>query len=165
MRPGRPFKLCPLPLNFQSTVKRFFVFKNVMVYRIGPAWSVSLEQLEAGLQAARFVECGLTQEKSVGWVEPRGEAHGPLVESIGGQWLLKLMLESKAVPGSVINRKTKEAYVVHDAAESEISALALDKAGNLYAATAEAMPQAAESPMSQPTRRLSVRRIQSSDLN
>lgn len=43
-----------------------------------------------------------------------------------------------------VNRKTKDVYVVHDAAESEISALAMDKAGNLYAATAEAMPQAEE---------------------
>lgn len=43
-----------------------------------------------------------------------------------------------------VNRKTKDIYVVHDAAESEISALALDKNGNLYAATAEAMPQASE---------------------
>lgn len=84
------------------------MFKNVMVYRIGPAWAASIGQLEESLQAARFVECGLTQEKSVGWIAPRGEAHGVLVESIGGQWLLKLMLESKAVPGSVITRKTKE---------------------------------------------------------
>ncbi|MBC7610216.1 MAG: recombination-associated protein RdgC [Polaromonas sp.] len=84
------------------------MFKNVMVYRIGPAWAISLEQLEANLQAAPFVECGLTQEKSVGWTSPRGEVNGALVESIGGQWLLKLMLESKAVPGSVINRKVKE---------------------------------------------------------
>lgn len=38
----------------------------------------------------RFVECGLTQEKSVGWIEPRGVAHSPLVESVGGQWMLKL---------------------------------------------------------------------------
>ncbi len=79
-----------------------------MVYRIGPAWAASIGQLEESLQAARFVECGLTQEKSVGWIAPRGEAHGVLVESIGGQWLLKLMLESKAVPGSVITRKTRE---------------------------------------------------------
>ena len=87
------------------------MFKNVMVYRIGPAWAMSLEQLEANLQAAPFVECGLTQEKSVGWTSPRGQAHqtgGALVESIGGQWLLKLMLESKAVPGSVINRNVKQ---------------------------------------------------------
>lgn len=79
-----------------------------MVYRIGPDWSVSLAQLEAGLQENQFVECGLTQEKSVGWTAPRGDAHGPLVEAVGGQWLLKLMLESKAVPGSVITRKAKE---------------------------------------------------------
>jgi hypothetical protein len=43
-----------------------------------------------------------------------------------------------------VNRKTKEVYIVHDAAESEISALSLDKKGNLYAGTAEAMPQAGE---------------------
>jgi len=79
-----------------------------MVYRMGPAWATSLDQLEASLGAARFVECGLTQEKSVGWTAPRGDAHGAMVESIGGQWLLKLMLESKVVPGTVINRKVKE---------------------------------------------------------
>ena len=84
------------------------MFKNVIVYRIGPAWAMSLEQLEANVQAAPFVECGLTQEKSVGWTSPRGDVNGAFVESIGGQWLLKLMLESKAVPASVINRKVKE---------------------------------------------------------
>jgi len=41
-----------------------------------------------------------------------------------------------------INRKTKEVYVLHDAAESEIGCLALDDEGNLYAATAEAIEQA-----------------------
>ena len=79
-----------------------------MVYRIGAGWSMSLEQLEAALQAAVFVECGLTQERAVGWVPPRGDAAGPLAESIDGQWLLKLMTETKVVPGSVIARKTKE---------------------------------------------------------
>ena len=79
-----------------------------MVYRVGPGWSMSIEQLEEKLQETPFVECGLTQEKSVGWSPPRGEVNGALVESIGGQWLLKLMMESKAVPASVINRKMKE---------------------------------------------------------
>ena len=84
------------------------MFKNVMVYRMGPAWAMTLEQLEESLQAARFIECGLTQEKSVGWTAPRGEEHGVLVESIGNQWILKLMMESKMVPGTVITRKVKE---------------------------------------------------------
>src|SRR5665213_2698444 len=41
-----------------------------------------------------------------------------------------------------INRKTGESFVLYNAPESEISALALDKQGNLYAATAEAREQA-----------------------
>jgi outer membrane protein assembly factor BamB len=36
-----------------------------------------------------------------------------------------------------INRKTGEAFILYDAAETEVSALALDAKGNLYAATAE----------------------------
>ncbi len=36
-----------------------------------------------------------------------------------------------------INRKTHESFVLYDAAESEISALALDSRGNLYVGTAE----------------------------
>lgn len=79
-----------------------------MVYRLGTAWSLPLAKLEEQLQSAAYVECGATQEKSVGWVPPRGQAHGPLAESVGGQLILKLMMESKAVPGSVITRKVKE---------------------------------------------------------
>lgn len=84
------------------------VFKNAIVYRIAPTWTASLEHIEAGLQRARYVECGASQEKSVGWSEPRGEAHGTLVESVGGQLMLKLVIEAKSVPSSVINRKAKE---------------------------------------------------------
>ncbi|WP_198972576.1 recombination-associated protein RdgC [Xylophilus sp. ASV27] len=84
------------------------MFKNVIVYRIAPGWTGSLEQLEENLGKARFEPCGATQERSAGWVEPRGEAHGPLVESIGGQWILKHMVEAKAVPGSVVRRKLQE---------------------------------------------------------
>ena len=84
------------------------MFKNVIVYRIGPGWSAQPAQMEAALEPARFVACGASQEQSAGWVEPRGEAHGPLVEAIGGQLLLKFMTEAKVLPGSVVNRKAQE---------------------------------------------------------
>ena len=84
------------------------MFKNVIVYRIGAGWSATVEELEASLDSARFVACGASQEKSIGWGEPRGEAHGPLVESVAGQIILKLMIETRALPGSVITRKAKE---------------------------------------------------------
>jgi len=85
------------------------VFKNVTIYRIAPGWAETLESMESALDAARFVPCGATQDKSVGWVEPRGEAHGPLVESVAGQRILKLMIETKGVPGSVVRKKAQEA--------------------------------------------------------
>ena len=84
------------------------VFKNVIVYRIEPSWSQTWAQAEEALGTKRFVPCGPSQEKSAGWTEPRGEENGPLVESIGGQWLLEYMIESKALPASVIRRKVEE---------------------------------------------------------
>ncbi|CAN7254642.1 recombination-associated protein RdgC [Pseudorhodoferax sp. LjRoot39] len=84
------------------------MFKNVMVYKLGGDWTATWEQIEEALGTQRFEECGATQERSAGWVPPRGEEHGPLVESIGGQYLLRLMVESKAVPASVVKRKADE---------------------------------------------------------
>ena len=79
-----------------------------MIYRLVAGWPTELATLDDVLGKAHFVECGASQEKSVGWVEPRGHAHGPMVEVIGGQWLLKLMMEVKVVPGSVVKRKVQD---------------------------------------------------------
>ncbi|MBP3979378.1 MAG: recombination-associated protein RdgC [Gammaproteobacteria bacterium] len=84
------------------------MFKNMIVYRIAPQWQVELTQVEEALAKAPFLECGATQEKSLGWVPPRGDAHGPLAESVGGQWILRFMVESKVLPGSVLARRVKE---------------------------------------------------------
>ena len=79
-----------------------------MIYRLVSGWPSAAEPLEEALEKAHFVECSASQEKSVGWVEPRGHAHGALVEVVGGQWLLKLMIEVKVVPGSVVKRKVQD---------------------------------------------------------
>lgn len=79
-----------------------------MVYRMVSAWTMTQAQLEEALQPARFLACGASQEKSVGWIEPRGEEHGPLVEVVGGHWLLRQMLEVRSVPGAVVKRKVEE---------------------------------------------------------
>jgi len=84
------------------------VFKNLMFFEINPEWSQSAAEVEKCLQGARFVPCAATQTVSRGWVEPRGIPHGPLVESIDGQMLLKLQVESKNVPGSAIKRRVAE---------------------------------------------------------
>ena len=84
------------------------MFKNLIIYRIAAQWSAALEAVEEAMQTTPFTICGPTQEKSAGWVPPRGEAHGLLVESVGGQWILRFMSESKMLPASVLNRKVQE---------------------------------------------------------
>ncbi len=80
----------------------------MIVYRIAPPWQMGLEEVEAALQKALFQECGATQEQSSGFVPPRGDAHGLLAESVGGQWVLRYMTEAKMLPASVLARKVKE---------------------------------------------------------
>lgn len=79
-----------------------------MVYRIGESFSPSQAEVEQGLQAAQFTECLPTQEKSMGWVPPRGEEHGALVEAVAGQWILRFKVESRMLPMSVVRRKAEE---------------------------------------------------------
>jgi hypothetical protein len=50
-----------------------------------------------------------------------------------------------------VNRTTGESFVLYNAAEAEVDALALDKAGNLYAATSEAEDSASNAPASTPS--------------
>lgn len=84
------------------------MLKNLIIYRIAPGFMATVAQVEEALAKAPFMECGATQEKSLGWTPPRGEAHGAMVESIGGQLIARFMVESKVLPGSVLARRVKE---------------------------------------------------------
>jgi recombination associated protein RdgC len=84
------------------------VFKHITVYRIAHPWRADLPALEKALAQTPFTECAATQEKSSGWTPPRDQAHGLLAESVGKQWILRFMTESRLLPSSVVTRKVKE---------------------------------------------------------
>lgn len=81
---------------------------NAILYRLLIADFTTTALLEEALTAHSFVPCGPTEEKSIGFVPPRGEEHGALVEFVAGQWFMKLMTETKSVPSSVITRAVNE---------------------------------------------------------
>jgi recombination associated protein RdgC len=81
------------------------MFKNLIVFRIAQWEQQSQKDIEERLDGARFVECGASQQESAGWVEPRGQKHGPLVENVAGQWILRLCTETKAVPGGAVKQQ------------------------------------------------------------
>lgn len=78
------------------------MFKNAIIYRFTKPDSANEPDL------GTFIPCGPTQEKSLGWVPPRGEEHGELMEIVAGATILKLMTETKAVPSDMITRKATD---------------------------------------------------------
>lgn len=80
------------------------MFKQLTAYRMGKDFAIpSAAVIEAALQPKRHLPIGLTQEKSVGFYPPRGEEHDPLVEAIGGHYIMRLNIETKSVPSRAIN--------------------------------------------------------------
>lgn len=84
------------------------MFKTANIYRINPATVPAFQGITEALDRAPFVPCGATQDKSVGWVSPRGTEHGMLAESIGGQIIMRLMIETKSVPASAVKQLVKK---------------------------------------------------------
>lgn len=84
------------------------MFKNLSIYRVTTGLPEFSDELHEALEAMPFTPGTATQEKSVGWVPPRGNAHDPLVECVHGQWVMRFMVETRQVPGSVVQRRVDE---------------------------------------------------------
>ena len=87
------------------------MFKNIQFFKISPEFHLDTEVLATALVSNHFLPCGLSQEESFGWVEPRDEKHGALVEPIGGHLILKFMYECKIVPKSVLAEAVEKRVV------------------------------------------------------
>ena len=84
------------------------MFKNALIYRI-ESWNPPASAvIEERLGGQRFSACTASQPESAGWVEPRGKKHGALLEQVAGQTILRLCLESKPVPSSVVKTLLEE---------------------------------------------------------
>ncbi len=79
-----------------------------MLYRLGDGWPQSAAQWSEALAHEPFAECGATQSKSGGWLAPRGQEHGALVEAIDGQWIARYAIETKTVPAQALRRWVDE---------------------------------------------------------
>ncbi len=85
------------------------MFKNLLFYKIADASKLPLaSEINEKLLSTAFVPCGATQELSYGFIPPR-EVNGLLCEPVNGQYILRFIIETKSVPGSVIAEKAQEA--------------------------------------------------------
>lgn len=82
------------------------MFSKFTLYRIA-GLPDSAEMLGQYLAHSEFVPTSQTQEKSFGWIPPRAK-HGAFVESIGGQWIARVMIETRKVPSDALQRRIDE---------------------------------------------------------
>jgi recombination associated protein RdgC len=82
------------------------MFKSLTCLRVADAWEhPGVAALDESLSGHVFHPCGPTERLRAGWVPPRGVAHAPLAESIGGQVLMKLRVESRLLPASAVRQE------------------------------------------------------------
>jgi recombination associated protein RdgC len=85
------------------------MFKQLTIYRLAEAFALpQSDAIEDDLAAKRYVPIGLSQEESRGFYPPRGSEHDPLIEAIGGHYIMRLNIETKSVPSRTIRQKTAE---------------------------------------------------------
>ena len=78
------------------------MFKNASIFKITQPNPILIATVDKAMVDKEFVPCGSSQERSVGWVPPRGSEHDAMVENIGGHLIMRLMVETKSVPASAV---------------------------------------------------------------
>lgn len=91
-------------------------FKALRIYQASSQQPWNSDSLEKALATKPFRSCSSTEESSAGWVSPSNGAL--LVHSQGDHWLLKLKIEEKILPASVVREQLVEEVEAIEAAEN-----------------------------------------------
>ncbi|SJM92742.1 recombination-associated protein RdgC [Crenothrix polyspora] len=83
-------------------------FKNLSVFRLTEAFTLTPEELEQKLEALAFRPCGSHEETAMGWTAPLGKSAQQLQHSSNGFIMLCAKKEERVLPSSVINEMTAD---------------------------------------------------------
>lgn len=89
-------------------------FHNLQIYRLPSPWSISADHLREQLARGPFRPAAGHEAQTRGWAAPRpprglpsGRSHGELVHAMNGVWLIRLDVETRLLPSSVINAEVR----------------------------------------------------------
>ncbi|AMX02315.1 recombination-associated protein RdgC [Microbulbifer thermotolerans] len=83
-------------------------FKNLRVYRLTKAFSLTAEKLNELLEPHAFVPCGSQDAARYGWVPPLGRHGNQLVHAANGYLMVCAKKQEKVIPAAVVNEKVEE---------------------------------------------------------
>jgi len=78
-------------------------FRNLVLYRLPPGWSLSAAQLEEKLGTRPLQACGALEMLSRGWIAP--SSSGRLVHTLDQHHLIALGVEQKLLPASLVRQE------------------------------------------------------------
>lgn len=81
-------------------------FKNLALYRLTEAFTLSSDELEQKLQQMAFRACGSHEEFTLGFTSPLGKTYEQLVHSTNGFLMLCVKKEERVLPSNVVNEMT-----------------------------------------------------------
>jgi len=80
-------------------------FHNLQLYRLPTPWAITAEQLREQLARGPFFSCPSSQPQARGWSAPRKD--GELLHAMNGAWMIRLDVETRLLPSSVINAEVR----------------------------------------------------------
>ena len=92
-------------------------FKNLRVYRLTEAWTLTAEELDQALSAFCFNPCGSLDPMRYGFEPPLGRDSDLYVHSTNGNLMICTKKQEKILPSAVINEHIEERALAISAAE------------------------------------------------
>lgn len=83
-------------------------FKNLSIFRLTEAFTLSPDELEQKLGQIPFRPCGGHEEFSFGWTAPLGKTSEQLAHSANGFMMICAKKEEKVLPAAVVNELVQE---------------------------------------------------------
>ena len=83
-------------------------FKNLSIFRLTEAFTLTSEELDQKLEALAFRPCGPHEEFTFGWTPPLGKASSSLVHRTNDYLMLCVKKEERVLPASVLNELLQE---------------------------------------------------------
>lgn len=93
-------------------------FKNLRLYRLTEAWTLSAEELHILLDKHIFQPCGSQDQLRYGWVPPLGRHGSQLVHATNGYLMVCAKRQEKILPAGVINEQLEEKVAAINEAEA-----------------------------------------------
>jgi recombination associated protein RdgC len=78
-------------------------FKNLSIFRLTEAFTLSPQELEQKLEQIPFRSCEHHEQYSFGWTAPLGKTSAQLVHSANGFMMICAKKEEKVLPAAVVN--------------------------------------------------------------